>query len=268
MPVFGIIVKKATPPTPPAPSWSGWTDFTDPENWTVTEGSWDITKWITEFTDPYYDWKVEPLGTGPLDEWWVGAYPTLMRITYSSPGSQVECYMKDTEGGSLVSDPVYNNLEEKTLVYDLSPGGPYDIASLQLRSFPNSNEITKIEFYAPNWVEHWDNSDFDSYYGSWDGSKWPSVEDPYNPGTQIVELDVIGTWYESYRPTKVRITYTGGEATQYMLVSDGGPPVATGDYASGAEIDLTWDVNDLAFIIVSNDNNTPFSITKVEWLED
>jgi len=143
---ISFVVKQT--PVPP-PSWSGWTDFTDPVYWTVTEGSWDGSKWVTEFTNPYHDWMVIPLGTGPLGEWWANAKPTLMRITRVAAGSQVECYVKDTNNGDLVADPIYNNLEEKTLFYDLSPGGPYDMASLQLRSFPNPMDVTKIEFYAP-----------------------------------------------------------------------------------------------------------------------
>jgi len=144
-----ISFTKQAGPVIPTPSWSGWTDFTLPVYWTVTEGSWDGSKWVSEYTNPYHDWKVEPLGTGPLGEWWANAKPTQMRITRSSPGSQVECYVLDTDANFIVNDPSYNNLEEKTISYDFSPGGPWDMASLQLKGFPNPLEITKIEFYAP-----------------------------------------------------------------------------------------------------------------------
>jgi len=133
---------------PPVPEWSGWTDFTDPVYWTVTEGSWDGVKWITEFTDPYYDWKVEPLGTGPRGAWWENAKPTWFRITFSNePGT--ELYLRSDEPDLLQSDNSYPTLEEQTVDYDFGVGGPWDIASLQLRGWPDALEITKIEFYAP-----------------------------------------------------------------------------------------------------------------------
>ena len=132
---------------PPVPEWSGWTDFTDPVYWTVTEGSWDGSKWIGASTmpGPTYNWKVEPLGTGPLGAWWENAKPTYFRITFT--GSGIELSMYNTSSEFMFHDLNYLNLEEKEIDYAW-PGTP-DMRDLQLISFPNPLEITKIEFYAP-----------------------------------------------------------------------------------------------------------------------
>jgi len=145
MSVFAIMIEE---PVVPPPDWNGWTDFTDPVNWTVTEGSWDGVKWITEFTDPYYDWMVLPLGTGPLGEWWVDLKPTQFRITFTG-NTYIENYILDTDDNLIFNDVGYQSLEEKTINYNYGMGGPWDMASLQLRGYPNPLEITKIEMYAP-----------------------------------------------------------------------------------------------------------------------
>ena len=143
-----IIFSKQAGPVIPTPTWSGWTDFTDPVYWTVTEGSWDGVKWVSEFTGTYHDWMVVPLGTGPRGAWWENAKPTQFRITFTG-NTYIECYIRDTQDSLIFNDVGYQNLEEKTISYDFSPGGPWDMASLQLKGFPNPLEITKIEFYAP-----------------------------------------------------------------------------------------------------------------------
>ena len=141
MAVFAVMMKK--PPVPPPPSWSGWTDFTDPVYWTVVEGSWDGSKWVTEFTNPYHDWKVEPLGTGPLGEWWIDQKPEQIRITFTG-NTYIELYVRDTDDGNIYADVGYQTLEEKTLNYN----GSLEMDYVQLRGYPNALEITKIEFYA------------------------------------------------------------------------------------------------------------------------
>ncbi len=106
----------------PVPTWDGWTDFTDPVYWTVTEGSWDGVKWITEYTNPYHDFKVEPLGTGPLGAWWEGQKPTKFRITFT--GSGVECYMNSLEPDVMFSDPSnFLSLQEGDISYDYGGEG-------------------------------------------------------------------------------------------------------------------------------------------------
>lgn len=132
--------------------------------------------------------------------------------------------------------------------------------------------MAKIQTEAePNyWESHYDNSDFDSYYGTWNVDKWDSESATYYEpdDTQSVSIDVAGTWHEDYRPTKVRVTYTGSD-TLDIFVGDADRTsnalVGPGSYTSGEEINITWADYDIAFLSVMNFLDNPFSITNIEW---
>lgn len=117
------------------------------------------------------------------------------------------------------------------------------------------------------WVAHLDNEDWYDYYYSlggvdpqivWDGTKWDIGI--WN-GTALQEL---GTWVESYRPTHIRITYTG--ALQYKLIDAGNSDIVTKSaYTSGQEVEISWGSNDIKRIKFYFDAGD--SITNIEFYE-
>lgn len=87
------------------------------------------------------------------------------------------------------------------------------------------------------WVQHFDDTKWEPIFTNWawDGTKWVA-----NPATWFPVLTVIGTWADAYRPTKVRIAFTG--SPDYMRVADGAnfAHYVNDSYASGIEVDLDW----------------------------
>ena len=261
----------------------------EPESWLETKGDtyWtDNANLDWDAANDRYDTLIAEGSQTHLDAtsaWadWRGAQ---INFTFANTTNTITIIVRDTDGNAIGQVNSTWLLGGGTIHVPLT-FTTFDVGRVDINTGGSPDWIeywlTSINAYsgdspAPEiWTEHWDDSDFESYYGSWSGSSWPSTEDAYYPDDEIVELDVIGTWYEYYRPSKVRITYTGGEATQTMTLSVAGgeAPIASGDYASGAEIDIDWDnlrtgvTKDLLFVLVFNENNNPFSITKIEWLE-
>lgn len=203
---------------------------------------------------------------------WSGSH---MKFTFTNSTDVLTVLIKDTDG-NVIGTVEDTTLSGETIIEVPITWGSFDIGEVQF----NTEGIDWISFYLTsieayqgdkpaNWVEHWDDSDMDSYYGSWDGNKWPSTEDKSYPDEEIVELDVIGSWADTYRPTKIRVTFTG-VSTLDMLAPSTNPSerIVDGNYSSGEEITLNWtDNEDFSYIVFVEDNNTPFAITKIEWLE-
>jgi hypothetical protein len=124
----------------PVPGWSGWLDVTGPSYWTLVLGNWDGSKYTTEFTDPYYDLRLEPDGT-----WHANQEPTKIRVTFTGQ-TYIELFVRDQDEHDIFADVGYKSLEEKDFNY-YNP--PTDIKYILLRGFPNPLEITKVEMYSP-----------------------------------------------------------------------------------------------------------------------
>ncbi len=117
---------------------------------------------------------------------------------------------------------------------------------------------------AVEWASYYDNTDFEGgYLGTWNVDRWDAEEDR---GDYILFIDVIGDWYEGYRPTSVRVTFTGG-ATLSVFSEGGMTAIIDGSYTSGEEITLDWtDDVDLSSIFFGDyPAGSPFSITNIEW---
>ncbi len=125
-----------------------------------------------------------------------------------------------------------------------------------------------------NWVSHYDNTDFEvATYGAWDAgnSEWDgtlwSAQNRYS-----VQITSIGTWTDLYRPTHVRITYTGSpimsvqiQSVNLAVIRNISPLVSGTSYAltfegatSPYDIWRFW-----AFETAEN----PISIQNIEWYE-
>jgi len=256
---ISFIVKKFPVPEP---SWietkgpTYWTDNADID-WNVGNNRYETQ--IAEGTQVQLD------ATSEFDDW----RGTQMNFTFINSSNTITIIVIDTDDTTIgqVSDIALSG--ETTVEIPLSFGS-FDIdrvvfitSGVDWISF----DLTSINAYQgpPNWQSHYDDSDFDAYYGAWNVDKWDSQYDGVYD-EELVILDVLGTWYEDYRPTKMKITYTGGD-TLVISAQDSSAPIMTpGPYASGAEIDLTWDGDDLAFISIVSTLPSSFSVTNIEWL--
>jgi len=94
---------------------------------------------------------------------------------------------------------------------------------------------------------------------SWSGSSWDSA-------FGLTGLSELGAWNVGYRPTKMRITYTG-TFTQIQLVDTNFDTIANDVApASGQEIDITFgsfDIKDLNIFA-----SGAWSITNIEFYSE
>jgi len=127
------------------------------------------------------------------------------------------------------------------------------------------------------WVSHFDNNDWEidpeTAVGSWSGSDWDSGD--YLGSFEVLSLSVIGTWADSYRPTKFRITFTGATDIAFGLVDIDGETIAEegvpGEYLyqSGEEITtdfVTYGLDLFVLFIIAADGDT-FTVTNIEFEE-
>ena len=115
------------------------------------------------------------------------------------------------------------------------------------------------------WVAHFDNSDWNPIYGTWDGSEWDSELDEF----ELIILQELGSWASEYRPTKIRITFTDVASVALEIVdTDGNTIGSDATYSSGQELDIDFDeyALDLDYIQIV-DSTTSFSITNIEFDE-
>lgn len=102
--------------------------------------------------------------------------------------------------------------------------------------------ITNIEFYDGGWETRFNPSywTLEPGKGSWDGVKWVSEWD--GVGTHYLQLNPDGVWYNNYRPTYIRISFTetspGGELGSILLASR--KASALNVIASPATLGITW----------------------------
>ena len=123
---------------------------------------------------------------------------------------------------------------------------------------------------ANEWVQHLDDNDWVS--NSPDVPAWGVWHDTYWTGRITLEtrlaLNSIGTWYISYRPTKVRVAFTteGTAPTLLLYDKDAVLLVEEADYVTGAEVDISWGSKDIHQIGFKASNmNENVSVTNIEF---
>ena len=120
--------------------------------------------------------------------------------------------------------------------------------------------------------EFWQDRLDDVYFTATGGFTWDDVEEQWT-ATSLGSgsgagsyLPVTGSWYEGYRPSGIRVTFSGPSSIT-LDVTDGGGASATTGYESGVDKDVDFDTDDLtklAFSAYSSD----LTITKIEFYEN
>jgi len=89
----------------------------------------------------------------------------------------------------------------------------------------------------PEWVSYFDNTRWGAASStSWTGTAWSSS------GFEIyLDVAVSDDWYEGYRPTKIRVTYTGGPVAMSLVDENLNDIAEDASYVSGTELDITFD---------------------------
>ncbi|MCK4252576.1 hypothetical protein KAX97_14100 [candidate division WOR-3 bacterium] len=112
------------------------------------------------------------------------------------------------------------------------------------------------------WVARFDNTKWTADSNiSWDGTQWDgSGADPAIKDT--------GTWVVGYRPTKVRITFSG-DATLHIYVIDSNEAIIANHsgVSSGDELAITfgsYDIDKISF----TDGTAALLVTNIEFTED
>lgn len=97
--------------------------------------------------------------------------------------------------------------------------GTYDVSLIASNPYC-SDEIVLADYIVvepyvpeyPRWEQHW--SDWTASEGSWSGGGW--VGGQYG----AIIINVSGSWAQNYRPTMIRITYTGTLYSGYLYDTD------------------------------------------------
>lgn len=116
------------------------------------------------------------------------------------------------------------------------------------------------------WEDKTDNAFWEDGIGSCENAPWTPLYDA-DIG-YYVELNVIGSWVAGYRPSKIRVTYTGGTTVEMGLKGADPSYIAQSlSYTSGAEANTSFAINDIFTLLVGNKypDQTYFEITKIEF---
>ncbi len=117
------------------------------------------------------------------------------------------------------------------------------------------------------WVSHFDDTEWEPTgvgFGFWNGTQW---ESEFNDPNWSLVIEDIATWASGYRPTKMRLTWTGPATIDSFVMQDdiGGVISLEVDIVSLGEIDLTFAATD-GFKITMGGNDSQFLITNIEFL--
>jgi hypothetical protein len=123
------------------------------------------------------------------------------------------------------------------------------------------------------WTSYFDDSCWTpSGHGSWDD---PNQEwDPtFASDRYLINLNDIGAWALGYRPTAVRITFTGGAQGARIILTDsaGHILVDSGYYGPSGEIlyiDNVYDLDVHNLYIYCPSGGSTYSVTKIEFTEE
>lgn len=103
--------------------------------------------------------------------------------------------------------------------------------------------------------------------GSWSGSAWV----PANPGIYTLALGVDGAWNASYRPTQLRVTFTGAEAeglSTYLKTAGGSALNTTTQLWTGFDVDSDLSFGSDDFTEITFAAMDSFTVTKIELYGD
>ena len=111
-----------------------------------------------------------------------------------------------------------------------------------------------------SWVAHFDNTEWETVFpGVWTGSAWS------DSGVLFIPLTELGTWVEVYRPTKIRVTFTGGGTRDILLKDTENNFIAHETTASSEqEIDITFEGYDIEALQIQ-DTVGNFTVTNIEF---
>ena len=158
----------------------------------------------------------------------------------------------DIDWDGLVAAGTYPNY-----VIFSPPAGDYTFTLTVEDAFGRTKDITEdVSVVAPSWVTHFNNSDWAAAIGSWSGTYW---EDDFG----LLDLTPLGTWTDSYRPTKMRIACSAGlnvelYDTAPALVGSASP------YTPNAEINLSLGSYDISELSITGPPG--FTVTNIEFL--
>jgi hypothetical protein len=124
-----------------------------------------------------------------------------------------------------------------------------------------------IEYFTP--PNTWQNMVNESFWdlagglGTWNGSGIDSED----LGTHYISTTPDSRWHSGFRPSKIKITYTGGPID--VLLSDINAEVMNNvpGYVSDTEIVLDWVGADIYYVTLLS-NVAPFTVTKIEFLTE
>ena len=125
-----------------------------------------------------------------------------------------------------------------------------------------------------SWQQKFNDTFWYADFGSWDSGnqEWDSEFSGGDTAAQIMG-DGMGGWEVGYRPTKIRVTFTGSAGTYdlYIIDDDDNYLYETAIAAPGIiEANLDWSAGfDIISILIEKaGENEPCSITNIEFYEE
>ena len=98
------------------------------------------------------------------------------------------------------------------------------------------------------WIQHLDSNDWKSYFGA----TWNAGEQRWQ-GSNGWGIEVIGTWSDGFRPTKVRVHWDPQPATTTLQILDSNSNyiVNYAGYVDNQEVDITYAGYDIDILFVT-----------------
>lgn len=122
------------------------------------------------------------------------------------------------------------------------------------------------------WVSHFDNTEWvpQAPFGTWTGSAWDAG---FSVIWGVVLIDT-GTWADSYRPSKIRVTFSGADTALTVVFYDATQAVIIATeistYSTGKELDIDWVPAEPldGFKLLFQGAEGSFQLDNIEFLEE
>lgn len=130
----------------------------------------------------------------------------------------------------------------------------------------NAGRWAGVRWDAPpaegTWQSFFDNTRWaDDGFGSWNGSEWISSGEP--PAIDLID---IGVWYIGFRPTSLRVTYTGPVSINLELYNDVDFQAGPVSVTSLQEVPVTFGASgDFFYMYMETEDLSGITVTNIEF---
>ena len=236
------------------------------------EEQWEYVRVVSDGTD-WFIVSANPVNDASLSSSSVSSSSSSVSSSSSSSSSSLSSSSSVSSSSSSSSSSLSSSSSSSSVSSSSSSSSSSLSSSSSSSSSSQSSSSSSLSAgwqgqLAGQWQERVANP-----YGTWDGVKWVSEEEP-NVWLISIEPSAGVNWEVNYRPTKMRLALNTSDQFLMRLVDTNSNFIFSSlsggnwyTYEDGEEVDLDFSNNfDIGYLYISNDDSDPqYNLTNIEF---